>query len=193
LDNFGRALEWIMSVYFMVIRHTYISAIWYILRQFGNLAVIWIFPPFWYILSRKIWQTWLKRRQNCQKNTTQKSLFPHTWVAKCKNKPFDGTFTQKAISSSHLKMDFSTVRYIHAPIRVARWFIFKPNSQVWVNIGWSWNGKCLVWLSYQKDCKRLNICNICIVFIFTNLWKFYSFVRKAYKYVSFSRKLSLVG
>jgi hypothetical protein len=35
--------------------------------------------------------------------------------------------------------------YIHTNVvqnRVARWFIFKPKSQFWVNFGWSWNGKC---------------------------------------------------
>jgi hypothetical protein len=32
-------------------------AVWYILWPFGNLEEIWnIFFPFWYILSRKIWQ-----------------------------------------------------------------------------------------------------------------------------------------
>jgi hypothetical protein len=35
----------------------YITAIWHILWPFGNLVVIWhIFPSFWYIVSRKIWQ-----------------------------------------------------------------------------------------------------------------------------------------
>jgi hypothetical protein len=35
----------------------YISAIWYMLWPFGNLVTIWyIFPPFWYIVSRKIGQ-----------------------------------------------------------------------------------------------------------------------------------------
>jgi hypothetical protein len=31
----------------------YLTAIWYILWPFGNLVY---FPPFWYIVSRKIWQ-----------------------------------------------------------------------------------------------------------------------------------------
>jgi hypothetical protein len=25
--------------------------------------------------------------------------------------------------------------------RVARWYIFKPKIQIWVNFGWPWNGK----------------------------------------------------
>jgi hypothetical protein len=37
----------------------YITAFWYILWSFGNLGVIWyMFPLFWYIVSRKIWQPW---------------------------------------------------------------------------------------------------------------------------------------
>jgi hypothetical protein len=36
------------------------TAIWYILWPFGNVVVIWLyFFPFWYIVSRKIWQPWL--------------------------------------------------------------------------------------------------------------------------------------
>jgi hypothetical protein len=39
----------------------YITVIRYILWPLGNLAAIWyIFPPFWYIVSRKIWQPWLR-------------------------------------------------------------------------------------------------------------------------------------
>jgi hypothetical protein len=36
----------------------YFTVIWYILRPFGNVVVIWYthFPSFWYIVSRKIWQ-----------------------------------------------------------------------------------------------------------------------------------------
>jgi hypothetical protein len=35
----------------------YFKVIWYILWPFGNVVVIWyIFPHFWYIASRKIWQ-----------------------------------------------------------------------------------------------------------------------------------------
>jgi hypothetical protein len=26
--------------------------------------------------------------------------------------------------------------------RVARWFIFKPKTPIWVHFGGSWNGKC---------------------------------------------------
>jgi hypothetical protein len=26
--------------------------------------------------------------------------------------------------------------------RVARWFVFKPKIQIWVNFGGSWNGRC---------------------------------------------------
>jgi hypothetical protein len=48
LGKFWRALEWKMLVYFM--------AIWYILWPFGNVVLMWHFPPFWYFVSRKIWQ-----------------------------------------------------------------------------------------------------------------------------------------
>jgi hypothetical protein len=35
----------------------YTSAIWYILWPFGNFVnFVAKFPPFWYIVSRKIWQ-----------------------------------------------------------------------------------------------------------------------------------------
>jgi hypothetical protein len=54
LGKFWRALEWKM---FVSGHLGYITAIWYILWRFGNLGVIWyILPPFWYILSQKIWQ-----------------------------------------------------------------------------------------------------------------------------------------
>jgi hypothetical protein len=43
-------------------------AIWYILRQFGNLGFfsghLVYFPPFWYIVSRKIWQPWQQLEAN---------------------------------------------------------------------------------------------------------------------------------
>jgi hypothetical protein len=36
-----------------------ITSLCYILWQIGNFESIWyIFPPFWYIVSRKIWQPW---------------------------------------------------------------------------------------------------------------------------------------
>jgi hypothetical protein len=50
LVKFCRALEWKMSVYFMVI--------WYIFCPFGYVVPIWYFSPFWFIVSRKIWQPW---------------------------------------------------------------------------------------------------------------------------------------
>jgi hypothetical protein len=39
----------------------HITAVWYILWPFGNLVAIWYISPwFWYIVSRKIWQLcWL--------------------------------------------------------------------------------------------------------------------------------------
>jgi hypothetical protein len=48
LGKFWWALEWKMLVFCMVI--------WNILWPFGNLVVIRTFSPFWYIVSRKIWQ-----------------------------------------------------------------------------------------------------------------------------------------
>jgi hypothetical protein len=50
LGKFGRALEWKRLVYSL--------AIWNILRTFGYLGATYVlyFPPFWYIVSRKIWQ-----------------------------------------------------------------------------------------------------------------------------------------
>jgi hypothetical protein len=37
----------------------YFRAIWCTLWTFGNVVVIWyMFPRFWYIVSRKIWQPW---------------------------------------------------------------------------------------------------------------------------------------
>jgi hypothetical protein len=48
----------------------YITSIWYILWLFGNLAGIWYIhipiTPFWYIVTRKIWQPW-----------DSKSIFPN--------------------------------------------------------------------------------------------------------------------
>jgi hypothetical protein len=35
----------------------YFTAIWYILWLFGNVVAIWVyFSPFWYIMSRQLWQ-----------------------------------------------------------------------------------------------------------------------------------------
>jgi hypothetical protein len=35
----------------------YLMVIWCILWPFGNVVVVWyIFPQFWYTVSRKIWQ-----------------------------------------------------------------------------------------------------------------------------------------
>jgi hypothetical protein len=33
-------------------------------------------------------------------------------------------------------------RYLLLKIRVARWFVFKPKTLIWVNFGGHWNGKC---------------------------------------------------
>jgi hypothetical protein len=65
---FSLDLEWKMLVYFMAIWNIlrpfsiFYGQIIY-LRQFGNFMVIWyIFPPFWYIAPRKIWQPWSRTR-----------------------------------------------------------------------------------------------------------------------------------
>jgi hypothetical protein len=35
------------------------KAVWYTLWPYDNMLVIWfIFPRFWYIVPRKIWQAW---------------------------------------------------------------------------------------------------------------------------------------
>jgi hypothetical protein len=35
-------------------------------------------------------------------------------------------------------------RNLEAPIRVARWFIFKPKIPIWTKFGGPWNGKYLM-------------------------------------------------
>jgi hypothetical protein len=41
--------------------YTYIRPFVICYCTFGNLVVIWyILPPFWYIVSRKIWQPWVE-------------------------------------------------------------------------------------------------------------------------------------
>jgi hypothetical protein len=41
---------------------------WYILWPFGNVVVIrHVFPPFWLIVSRKIWQPWFVLRFSCSR------------------------------------------------------------------------------------------------------------------------------
>jgi hypothetical protein len=57
LGKFWRALEWkkvgIFFGYFEYITYGLLVHFW----PFGNLVTIWyLFPPFWYIVSRKIWQ-----------------------------------------------------------------------------------------------------------------------------------------
>jgi hypothetical protein len=52
-------LEWKRLVYIFYCRLEYLyTAMWHILWPLGNLVAIWYmyFPPFWYIVSRKIWQ-----------------------------------------------------------------------------------------------------------------------------------------
>jgi hypothetical protein len=57
--NFWRALKkkylnilWPFGIYYC---HLVFGILW----PFGTLVIIWYnFPPFWYIASRKIWQTW---------------------------------------------------------------------------------------------------------------------------------------
>jgi hypothetical protein len=45
----------------------YFTALWNIHWAFGNLVAIWyILPPFWYIVSRKIWQPRLELDPNIQ-------------------------------------------------------------------------------------------------------------------------------
>jgi hypothetical protein len=62
LGKFWRGLEWKMLAYTISILNICIRAIWYILWPLGNLVAIWyISPPFWYIVSRKIWQPWRER------------------------------------------------------------------------------------------------------------------------------------
>jgi hypothetical protein len=59
LGKFCRVSEWKMLVYSLFICNMYFTVIWYNLWPFGNVMVHWyIFSPFWYIVSRKIWQHW---------------------------------------------------------------------------------------------------------------------------------------
>jgi hypothetical protein len=44
---------------------------------------------------------------------------------------------------------FFCLFFIQNPIRVARWYVFKPKIPIWVNIGGPWNGK--VWYTYSVD------------------------------------------
>jgi hypothetical protein len=41
------------------------------------------------------------------------------------------------------------------PARVARWFVFKPNIQIWVNFGGSCNGRCCYILRTLGPCYGL--------------------------------------
>jgi hypothetical protein len=60
LGKFWRTLEF-ENVGIFNGRLEYFTAIWYILWPFGNVVVIWhIPPPFWYIVSGKIWQPWYR-------------------------------------------------------------------------------------------------------------------------------------
>jgi hypothetical protein len=49
------------NVYLFCNHLVYITTIWYSLWPFGILGVIWyISTPFWYTVSRKIWQPWFQ-------------------------------------------------------------------------------------------------------------------------------------
>jgi hypothetical protein len=55
-------------------RLEYFTAMCYILWPLGNLVVIWyIFFPFWYSVSRKIWQPWSAGAQRLISLQVQKS------------------------------------------------------------------------------------------------------------------------
>jgi hypothetical protein len=60
-------LKWNTLVYFMAILNRYITTIWCTYIFCGHLEILWyIFPPFWYFVSRKIWQPC--RRENTISN-----------------------------------------------------------------------------------------------------------------------------
>jgi hypothetical protein len=62
LGKFWRALyrfyivEWKMLVYIWYGHLENFTTIWYTFGVFGTSLVIWYISPFWYIVSRKIWQ-----------------------------------------------------------------------------------------------------------------------------------------
>jgi hypothetical protein len=113
VDILSRALEWLMLVYFMAI----------ILGQSGNCVIINFvyFSPFWYIVQRKSGNP----GYNHQHSRISSSL------------------RYLSQSCSGFRVRSVLVWEMSSERRVARWFIFKPKSQFWVNFGWYWNGKCL--------------------------------------------------
>jgi hypothetical protein len=57
-EKFWKDLEWKKFVYYMAVWNM-LRPIWYSLQPFGNLIGIWLyFLPFWYNVSRKVWQPW---------------------------------------------------------------------------------------------------------------------------------------
>jgi hypothetical protein len=51
----------------------------------------------------------------------------------------NAAFMNPCVGLVHVKLFFC--RFARERIRVARWFIFKPKIQNWVNFGGPWNGK----------------------------------------------------
>jgi hypothetical protein len=63
---------------------------------------------------------------------------------------FKWTFLPSAVVWRERTMNFFVFIFLAAEkkprsrlwTRVARWFVFKPKIQIWVNFGEPWNGKC---------------------------------------------------
>jgi hypothetical protein len=112
--NFGkvwRALEWKMLLYLMTIRYT--------LHTYGLLVwfvIIWYIFTFWYVLTKKNLAT----------------LFPRLIRT--------SVFTENLFLRTRLPLFFYLLVF-PAPVRVARWFVFKPKIQIWVNFAGSCNGR----------------------------------------------------
>jgi hypothetical protein len=124
-------------------------AIWCILGPLGNVMAIWYtFPRFGILSQEKSGNPGFDTKyaqQNLEaipKTKTKQSFkFSHTWVATLAHKKQWMTTKSRGELLPLFGAEHTHVQRVDG-IRVARWFVFKPKIQIWVNFGRSCNGRC---------------------------------------------------
>jgi hypothetical protein len=128
LGKFWRVLPWNELVYFRVFWDVLGSfgMFWGLLGCFGIL--MGTFSPFWYVLSRKIWQSCYALRVE----STYDSII--TVLRR--------VIEWKKLTALPITLAWFDASTFESPIRVARWYILKPKIPIWVNFWRSCNGFC---------------------------------------------------
>jgi hypothetical protein len=121
---FWKALEWKLLVYIMNFWYLWPCGLFH--SRLVYCVIIWYIFQFWYVGLRKNLATLIiliyVRNTN---NWWQKEYLVRN------------SFKSLEKTSEQLDADSPMM-----PYRVARWFVFKPNVQIWANIGEFCNGRC---------------------------------------------------